>query len=146
MYKRTEQSDNRREETGKWVKEYAKENLGGDWDYCVSLSYRYPTLNPVASERNMRDLYKKMKKVDDDFEGFVSNEFGNKLNSLHHHLIVKSKLNEDMFKRNISNMWKRGESWTDKYDRNKGDYPSYMCKHLGKTESNTLTILSTFDI
>ena len=147
MYHRNKQSDLEREKTGEWVRDYSKNNLGGDWDYCVGLSYRFPLQRSEVGFANLRKLYKTLKKHDENIEGFVATEMENGLKSLHHHLIVKSKMNDEIFKRSISSIWDRkGISWVDRYDRKKGKYTEYMCKHLGKTEHNTLDILSTFDI
>jgi len=100
MYTTDKQSDKYREQLGKWMRNYSIENFGEDWDYCIGLSYRYPVVSKRKSYSNMKNFYSKLKKVDKNIQGFVVTEVDKSMVSLHHHLIVKSKLDFDIFKRN----------------------------------------------
>lgn len=145
MYTTDKQSDKYREQLGKWMRNYSIENFGEDWDYCIGLSYRYPVVSKRKSYSNMKNFYSKLKKMDKNIQGFVVTEVDKSMVSLHHHLIVKSKLDFDIFKRNISNIWdKKGISWTEPYD-GKRKYVEYMCKHVDKMEENSFDFLTNLE-
>jgi len=123
------------------MKEYSLTEKGKDWDYCVSLSYRSKMLHNSKCRKCWLKLYEDLHKLDNSVYGFVVDEMGI---SIHHHLIVGSKLDDKTFKKTLSNNWdKRGVNWVDRYVRNNDwDYIDYMNKHIGKTKKNIFDVFS----
>ncbi len=89
----------------------------------------------------MQGICLNLKKKDKDIKGFVFNELDISLSKLHHHLIIKSNLEINNFKRIVLNNWsKRGLVDVMEYD-GKRDYCYYISKHYNKTNKNVFDVL-----
>jgi hypothetical protein len=129
-----------RSELGDWVKGYSLENYKEDWSYCLGLSYKY-YVNDKSWRKNIKSVYIDLKKKDKDIKGFIFNELDISLSKLHHHLIIKSNLEINNFKRIVLNNWsKRGLVDVMEYD-GKRDYCYYISKHYNKTNKNVFDML-----
>ena len=144
IYTQNTELDNRNRQQSRWMKEYSIENKGKDWDYCVGLSYRSKMLDTFKCRKFWRKLYDDLYKLDNSVYGFVVDELDEMGIGIHHHLIIGSKLDENTFKKTLSNNWdKRGVNWVERYVRNNDwDYIDYMNKHIGKTKRNIFDVFS----
>lgn len=142
-YNNTERERIEREYVGKWIKNYSIENYGKDWDYCLGLSYKNYVVSERMCEKNMNDLYFKLKGIDKNIDGFYVNEFEKNGIGVHHHLIIKCDMDLNGLKKNIEKIWGgKGISHIMEYD-GLNNYVFYMVKHLGKTKRNTWNNLKT---
>ena len=134
-----------RQTYGKWVKDYSIKNYNKDWEYILGLSYRKQNGNYKSAIENVKRLYNYLVEVDSSINGFISTESDGVYNSLHHHLVLNSRLDYSVLNNHINMFWgKIGVIKLDNYDSN-GNYCYYMCKHLNKCDFNMLEILSNLD-
>ena len=143
-YTNTDKEINKRNGMGEWMKNYSLEEKGKDWDFCVGLSYRSKMLKTQNAKKCWMDLYKQLYKLDNSVYGFVVDETDEMGIGIHHHLIIGSKLDDDLFSKTVKSNWnKRGLSDIRRYKRNsKWDIVNYMCKHIGKTNKNVFDVFS----
>jgi len=146
IYKKDIKLDNRNRQIGLWIKDWCKEEFQRDWDYCVTLNYKFPKINEVMCRNNLNKYVKKLRESDNDVEGFIVNELDTNLISIHHHLVVKSDLNERQLQQLTNRVWNNiGGNFIDKYDSNREvNWCVYMTKHLEKTKRNSWDIISNF--
>ena len=136
-YNNTEREVIHREYIGKWIKNYSLENYSKDWNYCLGLSYKNYVISERTCDKNMNELYLKLSDIDINIDGFYVNEFEKNGIGVHHHLIIKSDLDFNGFKRSIERVWNnKGICHIMEYKGSK-DYIFYMVKHIGKTSRNT---------
>lgn len=131
---------------GMWIKDWCKEEFNRDWDYCVTLNYKFPKINEVVCRNNIRKYVKKLIESDTDVEGFIVSELDTNLISIHHHLVVKSDLRQRQLQQLTNRVWNNiGGNFIDKYDSNREvNWCVYMTKHLEKTKRNSWDIISNF--
>ena len=146
IYKKDIKIENRNRQIGLWIKDWCKEEFNRDWDYCLTLNYKFPKLKEVVCRNNLNKYIKKLRESDSKVEGFIVNELDTNLISLHHHLVVKSDLNERQLQQLTNRVWNNiGMNFIDKYDVNRElNWCVYMTKHLEKTKRNSWDIISNF--
>ena len=144
IYTNTDKEINHRNGMGEWMKNYSLVEKGKDWDFCVGLSYRSKMLKTQNGKKCWMDLYKQLYKLDNSVYGFVVDETDEMGIGIHHHLIIGSKLDDELFSNTVKSNWnKRGLSDVRRYVRNnKWDMVNYMCKHIGKTDKNVFDVFS----
>lgn len=138
MYKNSEYK--LRNELGSFIKNYSNLNYGKDWSYCIGLSNKYNVTNN-RWRKNVGFLIKNIIKKDNKIDGFVFNEYDINYSNIHHHIILKSDMEEEELKNVIIKNWKnKGLSEIVKYDNNK-DYCYYITKHYNKLRENEFDLL-----
>jgi hypothetical protein len=129
-----------RNELGNYVKNYSINNYGKDWSYCIGLSNKYDVRNNKW-RNNISYLFKNIKKIDENIDGFIFNEYDVNYSNIHHHIILKSDLKEEDINKVIKKNWKnRGLSEIEKYDEKK-DYCYYISKHYNKMKENEFELI-----
>ena len=109
--------DKKNLQIGMWIKDWCKEEFNRDWDYCVTLNYKFPKINEVVCRNNIRKYVKKLIESDTDVEGFIVSELDTNLISIHHHLVVKSDLRQRQLQQLTNRVWNNiGGNFIDKYD------------------------------
>lgn len=146
FYKYDIKLEKKNQQIGLWMKDWCKEMYNEDWNYCISLTYKFPIIKEVVSRRNLREYFRKLYEYDSQLDGFVVNELDNILVSLHHHIILKSKLGMRQLVKLTNKMWNnKGSSFIDRYDVSRElNWCVYMTKHLEKTNRNNWYIISNF--
>lgn len=120
---------------GNWIRDYSNNNYGKDWNYCLTLSYRYNVKN-MKWRNNVKGLFRNLQIKDNNIDGFISNEYDSNFRNIHHHLIIKSDLIEKDFSKIIRKNWdKNGLSDLKVYYREL-DYCNYIVKHYNKLDEN----------
>lgn len=133
MYKSS--NYNLRNELGSFIKNYSINNYGEDWNYCINLSNKYNVRNN-RWRKNVSCLFKNISKLDNKIDGFVLNEYDINYYNIHHHIILKSDLDEEEINKIIKINWKsKGLSEISKYNNEK-DYCYYITKHYNKFKEN----------
>ena len=74
IYKKDIKLENRNRQIGLWIKDWCKEEFKRDWDYCVTLNYKFPKLKEVVCRNNLNKYVKKLRESDSEVEGFIVNE------------------------------------------------------------------------
>ena len=144
IYENTDRDINYRNGMGNWLKNYSLTEKGKDWDYCVGLSYRSRVRETHIGKRNWDKLYNELYNLDNSVYGFVVDELDDIGIGIHHHLIIGSELDFDLFSKTVESNWKnKGMYDVRRYERRSGwEMCQYMTKHLNKTNRN---VLSVFD-
>jgi hypothetical protein len=129
-----------RNEIGNFVKDYSINNYGKDWSYCIGLSNKYNVKNN-RWRKNISCLFKNILKLDNSIDGLIFNEYDINYYNIHHHIILKSDLEEEEINKIIKNNWKnKGLSDIKIYDNNK-NYCYYITKHYNKFKENEFELL-----
>lgn len=146
FYKYDIKLEKKNQQIGLWMKDWCKEMYNEDWNYCVTLNYKFPIIKEVISRNNLREYVRKLNEYDSEVEGFIVNELDKNLISIHHHLIMKCDMNMGMLQKVTNKVWNnKGINFIDKYDSDRElNWCVYMTKHLEKTNRNNWYIISNF--
>lgn len=138
--------ENRNRLMGVWMRDWCKEMYNRDWDFCISLTYKFPIIKSSLGRRNITEYVNQLNKIDNQIDGFVVDELDKNLISIHHHLVLKSDINERELQKITNKVWKnRGINEVKRYDINSEvSYCEYITKHIGKTKRNVWDIITNF--
>jgi len=131
-------------EVGNWIKNYPINQYGEDYKLCVDLTYKYGVKNESVCRKWIGGLKNYLNKNGVDVDGFVVNEFDSNVINLHNHLLLWVNSSYSKSKNLIYNYWnKLGSVHIMKYDSNL-NYSGYMCKFLGRNDSNYFDLITNY--
>ena len=131
---------------GKFIKSYCKDNYNTDWNYFITLTYKYPKIKESWCNNNVKKLVKEWMRYDKSVDGIMVNELENNMVGIHHHIILKIDLMKSIVESVTNKIWRNnGIVDVREYDSSyEFCYCDYMTKHIGKTNNNSYHFLFNF--